>query len=160
MALTKPAQSNANRKWKLTVNTGTLSSEVWTEVLGVNDLTVNPFEPVMKEDDVFDESGYGSTTKTALRWSAEATLVRRKTVPAGALDVGQEKLRTHALTLGSSGVAAVQMFDRDGGIEAYQGFCEVEWKPDGGKMDDLETIKIKLYGKGVLTVIVNPDAGS
>jgi hypothetical protein len=160
MTLTQPAQSNANRKWKMRINTGTLSSEVWTEVLGVNELMLNPFEGNFEEDDVFDQSGYGSTTKTGLRWSATTTLIRQKTVPAGLLDVGQEQLRTHAMTLGSGGVACVQIYDRDGGDEAYQGFCEVKWAPDGGKETDLETIKIELYGKGAMVEIVNPDAGS
>lgn len=160
MTLTQPAQTDVVRKWKLAVNTGTLASEVWTAVLGTNDFKLDPYGANFEEDDVFENGGYGSTTKTGLRWTAELTVMRRKAVPAATFDVGQEKLRVHAATLGPSGVAAVQIYDRDGGDEAYQGFCEVGWEPAGGKGTDLDTVKITLYGKGELVTIVNPDAGS
>lgn len=159
--MTQPLQSTLARKWKLDVNTGTVAVPVWTPVYGLNELTPQPQTPNLEDDNVYEQGGWTSKTKTALSWSLEAKLVR-KTDAASAItyDPGQEKLRLLARAFGAAGVAHVRWYDRNGGPEAFVGFGEVSWVPDGGSQTDLETITVTLDGKSDSTIITNPDAAA
>ena len=160
-SLTLPNQTSGARKWSVLINTGTLSSQVWTAVDGIVDCNPNLFAANIESAGIYNDNGRASSTKTGFdAWKCELKLVRRYVAATGAYDVGQEKLRTHAYAVGPSGVAVVQIVDRDGGDEAYQGYCEVSWGPDGGKSTDLEGVKVTLYGQGDPELIVNPLAGS
>lgn len=157
--MTQPNQSTLSRKWVFEVNTGTVGAPVWTLVKGLANLTVTESEPNLEDDNVYEDAGYTGQTKTALSWSLEATVMRR-TLPTDvtSYDVGQEKLRTLARTLGPTGVAHVRVYDRDGGPEAFTGFGEVTWAPQGGSPTDLEQVDITITGKGANTQITNPNA--
>jgi hypothetical protein len=157
--VTQPQQSTLARKWVLEINTGTVGSPVWTTVKGLNNLTVTDAEPNLEDDNVYEDGGYTGQTKTALSWKAEATVMRR-TDPNDVTiyDPGQEKLRILAKTLGPTGVAYCRMYDRDGGPEAFTGFGEVTWAPQGGSPTDLEQVDITITGKGAPTYITNPNA--
>jgi hypothetical protein len=156
--MTQPLQTTLARKWKVDVNTGTVSVPVWTAVRGLNEVTPSPFTPNLEDDNEYDQGGWTSQTKTALSWSIELKLLR-KTDPADATsyDAGQEKLRDQARIFGGLGVANIRWYDRDGGPEAYTGFAEIEWVPDGGSLTDLETVTVTLHGKGEAEEIANPD---
>lgn len=156
---TAPDQSTLARKWKFLINTGTVAVPVWTTVKGLAELKFQQFEPTLKDDNVYEDSGYTSKTKTALSWSAEAKLVRRRSPSdVTSYDTGQERLKAQAALFGPAGVAHVRIYDRDGSAEAYEGFGEIGWKNEGGSMDDLERVTVSLDGKGALTVITNPEA--
>jgi hypothetical protein len=159
--MTQPNQSTLARKWKLDVNTGSVGSPTWTPVNGIAELTPSPQEPNIEDDNVYEDEGWGGATKTGLKWTIEAKLVRR--LVAGVVttyDPGQEKLRTCSSSFGIDGVANIRWYDREGGPEAYDGFAEVGWAPEGGSATDLETITVTLTGKGARTAITNPDASS
>jgi hypothetical protein len=157
--VTQPQQSTLSRKWVLEINTGTVGSPVWTAVKGLNNLTVKQGEPNLEDDNVYEDAGYTGQTKTALAWNAAATVMRR-TDPTDVTiyDPGQEKLRTLSNTLGPTGVGYCRLYDRDGGPEAFTGFAEISWDPQGGSPTDLETVNITLTGKGAPTTITNPNA--
>lgn len=157
--MTQPQQSTLARKWVLNVNTNTVASPVWTLVKGMNSLTPNQAEPNLEDDNVYEDEGYTGQTKTALSWSAEGTLMRRTDPDDVTIyDPGQEKLRALAKVLGPGGVGHFQLYDRDGGPEAFQGFAEVTWAPQGGEVTDLEAVDFTLTGKGKPTAITNPNA--
>jgi hypothetical protein len=157
--VTQPQQSTLARKWVFEINTGTVAVPVWTTVKGLNNLTVTDAEPNLEDDNVYEDLGYTGQTKTALSWKAEATVMRR-TDPTDVTvyDPGQEKLRALAKTLGPTGVANCRLYDRDGGPEAFTGFGEVTWAPQGGSPTDLESVDITVTGKGAPTTITNPNA--
>lgn len=156
--MTQPQQTELARKWKWDVNTGTVAVPVWTLIFGTNELTVNPHTPNLEDDNAYEDGGWTSKTKTALSWSAESKLLRKKAPATGVFDPGQEKLRACGRAFADAGWAEVRIYDREGGVEAYHGFAEVTWAPDGGSTTDLETITVTLDGKGELEVIANPDA--
>lgn len=157
--MTQPQQSTLSRKWKIEVNTGTVSVPVWTNVNGLASLTPVRAEANLEDDNVYEDEGYTGQTKTALSWKADVTLMRR-TLPTDVTtyDPGQEKLRTLAETLGPAGVGHFRIYDRDGGPEAWTGFAEVGWTNQGGEMTDLESVEVALTGKGKPTNITNPNA--
>lgn len=159
--MTQPDQTTLARKWKLDVNTGTVAAPVWTSVKGIAEAKVTPFTATMEDDNVYEDSGYTSATKTALTFGVELKLVRR--VAPGddtSYDTGQQRLRTLAKTLGASGVGYFRVYDREGGAEAWTFFAEVNWEPDGGSATDLEKVTVTLRAKGAPTEITNPDTTS
>lgn len=157
--MTQPDQSTLARKWIWEINTGTVPSPVWTTVKGLNSLTVTESEPNLEDDNVYEDGGYTGVTKTGLSWKIEATVMRRTlATDITTYDPGQEKLRLLARTLGSTGVAFCRVYDRNGGPEAFTGFGEVTWAPQGGEPTDLESVDITVTGKGLNTQITNPNA--
>lgn len=157
--MTQPDQSTLARKWTLEINTNTVASPVWTTVKGMNSLTVTESEPNLEDDNVYEDNGYTGSTKTGLSWNIEGTVMRRTLASdVTTYDVGQEKLRVLARTLGATGVAHVRAYDRNGGPEAFTGFGEVTWAPQGGEPTDLESVDFTITGKGINTQITNPNA--
>jgi hypothetical protein len=157
--MTQPQQSTLARKMVLEINTNTVASPIWTTVKGLNEYTFTPGEPNLEDDNVYEDLGYTGSTKTALSWKAEVKLMRR-TLPSDVTtyDPGQEKLRVLSNLRGPTGVAYIRTYDRDGGPEAYTGFAEVSWSPEGGSPTDLEAVSVTLTGKGAPTLITNPNA--
>lgn len=158
--MTQPNQSTLARKWVLDINTGaTVAVPTWTTVKGLAELTPGDPEGTLQDDNVYEDAGYTGQTKTALGWTIEGTVLRRTSpTDVTSYDPGQEKLRALAATLGPTGVAYVRWYDRDGGPEAYTGFGEVTWSPEGGEMDALESVGFTVVGKGARTTITNPNA--
>lgn len=155
----RPQQSTLQRKWKLEINTGTDGSPIWTTVKGLAEMTPKSAEPNLEDDNVYEDDGYTGQTKTALTWSIEGKVMRRTVAGSTtSYDPGQERLRYHAETLGPEGVAHVRWYDRDGGAEAYEGYAEVSWEPDGGSPTDLESVSFTISGKGKRDIITNPAA--
>lgn len=157
--MTQPQQSTLARKWVLEINTGTVAVPIWTTVKGLAEYTFTPGEPNLEDDNVYEDLGYTGQTKTALSWKGEGKVMRR-TLPTDVTtyDPGQEKLRILSNLLGPTGVAYIRTYDRDGGPEAYTGFAEVSWEPEGGSPTDLEGVSFTLTGKGAPTLITNPNA--
>ncbi len=158
--MTQPAQSTLARKWVCEVNTGaSVGAPVWTLVRGMAEFTAKEAEGNFEDDNVYEDNGYTGQTKTALSWSAAGKVMRR-TDPTNVTiyDPGQEKLRSLMKTLGPLGVGYFRIYDRDGGPEAWTGFAEVKWDPDGGSPTDLESVSFELLGKGATTTITNPNA--
>ncbi|TDD88353.1 phage tail tube protein [Actinomadura rubrisoli] len=147
--------STLARKWRLDVNTGTVGVPVWTQVRAMGELKPQ-VEPNMEDDSDYDSDGWESETKTALKWTLEAKLLRKVGVTSGNYDPGQEKIRLASDQFGSAGTVQVRWYDRDGGPEAYIGFASVSWEPEGGETKDLDTVTAKLSGQGQRTTIANP----
>ncbi len=151
------------RKWHLDVNTGTYGSPVWTGIFGMTDFKFN-LDPVMKDDSDLDSSGWKSESATAMGWAIEAK-VERKVVEASptTYNPGQEFLRGKALLIGSGNHVDVRFYEMTTGgprVEAFRGWCSVQWKPEGGTMEDHDTVALTLSGQGELTAITHPDAGA
>ncbi len=149
------------RKWCLDVNTGTYASPVWTGVFGIMEFKPT-YEQEQKDNSDFDSGGAKSATVTAYSWGAEFK-VRRATLAAdgSAYDAGQEALRAASLLLGEFNKKDVRFYEVTASgpkTEAYRGYVAVEWNEDGGPMDELDTVSVKLVGKGARTAITHPDA--
>jgi hypothetical protein len=116
---------------------------------------------VLQDDSDYDSAGYQSQAKTALGWSIELTVQRKVTAAlATAYDPGQELLRAAANALGTTGVVDVRWYEvtASGPItEAYRGYAEVTWAPEGGAMDALDTASLVLTGRGARATYTHPD---
>jgi len=129
----------------------------WTKVRALADFKP-PVEPNMETDSDYDGEGWASQTKTELAWSIEAKLIRKVGITSSNYDPGQEIIRTAATKFGQDGVVETRWYDRNGGPEAFQGFADVSWEPEGGDTKALDIVTAKLVGKGKRSDIVNPAA--
>jgi hypothetical protein len=152
----EPKTTALARKYKLQIDTSGVPT--WTTVMGIVEFKPG-LSPNLEDDGSYDDEGWGSQTKTGLDWTVEAK-VKRAHDPddVTVYDVGQEAIRTASELFGADGVVHVRWYDRFGGPEAYEGYAEVTWAPDGGKRTDLEFVQVTLTGKGERSVIANPEA--
>jgi hypothetical protein len=145
------------RRFRVDVNSGTPSLYVWTQVLGILEVTPPKIKANIQKTTDYDDGGWEANEKTGQSWSVELA-VRRKQSSAGAFDPGQEVLRAKGILDGADAEAQIRIYDREGGAEAYQGSGIVEWEDDKGKQDDTGSSKITITGNGILTIIANPAA--
>ena len=164
-ATTKTAlgASTLVRKWYLDVNAATHASPEWTAVNGLTEFKP-AIEHTLQDDADFDSEGYKSSTVTAIAWSIEAKVARKVTVAdPTAYDTGQEILRAASDELGPANTVEIRWYEMEEEgprEEAYQGYAAVSWSPDGGAMDALEVVSVKLTGQGQRSAITHPDPTS
>lgn len=148
------------RKWYLDVNTGTVASPNWVGVFGVTDFKPN-LSPTWKESSDFDSGGNKAQSATAREWGVEFKVLRKSDSSVATIyDPGQEALRARAEILGTGNDIQIRYYEMESGgprVEAYQGIVGVEWSPDGGPMDELDSVSVKLMGQGARTPITHPD---
>ena len=153
--------STLNRKWYLDIDTSaTPGTPTWVGVFGITEF--KPIQsPSLEDDSDFDGGGWKSSTVTAQEWGAEVKVSRKVTAAsATAYDPGQEALRLAALEMGVGNSVHIRYYEMtpDGPrVEAYEGQAAVSWEPDGGGMDALDTVSVKLTGQGKRTAITHPD---
>lgn len=150
------------RKWYIDVNTGTAASPIWVGVFGVKEF--KPADsPTWKDTSDFDSEGYKSSLATAFEWGPELKVERKvRLSDSTQYDPGQEALRLTAANIGTANSREIRYYEMEPGgprIEAYQGYCGVEWSPEGGSMEDTEMVSIKLIGQGKRNAIAHPDNG-
>jgi hypothetical protein len=152
-----PQVTALSRKWAIRINVGTALVPSWLTIKGINTLKYDPAAASLEEDNAYDQNGRLGKTKTALGSSAEIKLLRRyAATDVTEYDPGQEALRARSLLFGEDGWAHCQIYDRNGGPEAYEDYFEVGWAADGGGTTDLESVTVTLESKGSTTEIVNP----
>lgn len=156
--MTSPLSAALARKWVLQIDTTPLTTASWVQVKGLAGFQPK-LDSTMQDDSDYDSDGWQSQAKTAMAWSLEAKLVRKYTFgdPAS-YDVGQEVIRAAADAFGSGATVHVRWYDREGGPEAFEGYAQVAWAPDGGDTTALETVTATLTGQGERTAIANPAA--
>lgn len=152
-----------NRKWFIDVDTAAPAGPAsWIGIFGVQEL--KPTADYTSQDTSDMSSGYKSDTVTALGWGYELKLIRKtqRSTPAS-YDPGQEFLRSAAATMGGDNSVHIRVYEMNGAtgpkVEAYAGYCSVTWEPDGGGMDAVETVTVKLTGQGAKTSITHPTQG-
>lgn len=118
--------------------------------------TMKPvINPTTEDDTDFDSGNWGSDLKTLLKWQLDMDVKRGLGVVTGTYDPGQEVLRAASENMGVAGVVQVRWFDRNGGPEAYTGFAQVTWSPNGGGAVG-DVVSVSLLGQGTRTTIANP----
>jgi hypothetical protein len=135
----------------------TVTGDHWVQVRALTEFTPK-VDTNLEDDSDYDSDGWSSSTKTQLGWALSAKVARKIGVESGDPDPGQEVLRAAAEAFGADGIVHVRWYDRDGGPEAYSGYAEVSWSPDGGDTKALATVTVDLTGKGARTAITNPAA--
>ena len=151
------------RKWYMDVNVGSYDVPEWVGVFGITD-----FKPLknatMQDDSDMDGGGWKSSTSTALEGGMEIKVKRAVTrTDATAYDPGQEVLRVASDGMGVENSLDIRYYEVSAGgpqVEAYRMFAAVTWDPDGGGMDALDTVSVKLVGQGRRTPITHPGAAA
>jgi hypothetical protein len=147
------------RKWRWQVNMGTSSVPEWTTVVGLQEFTPN-IEPTDQEDNDYESDGWGGSTRTMLVWGLEANISHRQDNATFVENAVHAKLRLASMAIDSaSGVIHMRWFDKNGSVEAYEGYGLITWAPDGGGMADLERVSITVTPSATspaLTTIANP----
>lgn len=148
------------RKWFLDVNVGTFAAPVWVGVFGITDFK-GAVDPATQDDSDFDSDGWKSEAVTALGWGVELKVNRKsRASDATQYDPGQEVLRLASLQMGTANTVDIRYYEMEPGgprIEAYRGFVGVAWSPEGGGMEDLDAVSVKLSGQGKRSAIAHPD---
>lgn len=151
-------QSTLVRKWRCDVDTNTNpAAPSWIPVRGRSD-----FKPSLdskgQDDSDYEGNGWMSETQTSKSWGLEFK-VGRKTGDGLTYDPGQEFLRLASDQFGPDATVHVRWYEvTDGGptVEAYRGLASVSWSPDGGGMDALDMVAVKLTGQGERFPIDHP----
>jgi hypothetical protein len=164
--MTLPLVSVSTGKYGADVNTNTVASPVWVPIRGILEFTPPEPEPTLQDDTDYDSvpagavyGGWKSQAKTALSHTTKMKVKRGYVAGTGSTkDPGQEFLRAAGRSLDPTvRVVNFRYYERvTGGSEAYSGFGEVAFSPDGGKVEDIATATITLSGVGALTAITNP----
>jgi len=151
------------RRWWLDVNTNTYAAPTWIAVNGVEDFKY-ALDPSVQDDSDYDSGGYKSSTITAIGWSLDCKVARKVTVASATVyDPGAEVLRAASMLMGASNRVDVRWYEMTSGgpkVEAYRGYAAVSWSEDGGGMDALAAVSIKLTGQGASTAITHPDGAA
>ena len=139
-----------------------VTGPVWTGVFGITDFKPTQ-DDTLQDDSDFDSAGFGSQTKTAEKWALEFKVKRAvRAATATAYDPGQEVLRVKAQgKMGPANSVRVRFYEMEPAgprVEAYQGQAAVSWAPEGGSMEALDMVSVKLTGQGARTAITHPDA--
>ena len=166
MSATKRSELGApthSKKWYVDVNDGTEEAPDWVPVNGINNFR-QVVSPITKDNSSYASEGWGSNVVTKLNWSLEFKAWRNvDPADAEAYDDGQEILRAAADVLGITGRRQVRWYEmeEDGPrVEAYDGWVSVEWKPDGGSDEDIESVTVTLQGQGKRNAITHPEPNS
>ena len=147
------------RKWRWQINTGTVSVPNWETVLGLQEFTPST-EPTDQEDNDYESDGWGGSTRTMLVWGLEANISHRKDSTTHVENSVHAFLRLASTAIDTtSGVVHMRWFDKNGSVEAYEGYGLITWAPDGGGMADLERVSITVTPSATsptLSTITNP----
>lgn len=149
--------STLARKFRVEVDTSATAVPAWLQIRAIQ--TIKPtINNTMVDDADLDSDGWGSQAKTGMAWALELGLLRKVGISTSEYDPGQEAIRAAADAFGPDGVVHVRWYDRDGGPEAYEGYAQVGWSPNGGNVTALDIVAVTLSGQGARTPITNPVA--
>lgn len=147
------------RKWRWQINMGSASVPDWQTVVGLQEFTPT-IEPTDQEDNDYENDGWGGSTRTMLVWGLEANLSHRKDNATHVENAVHAALRLASMSIDTDdGVIHMRWFDKNGSVEAYEGYGLITWAPDGGGVADLERVTVTVTPSAVspaLTTIANP----
>jgi len=151
------------RDWFADVNIGSVGTPNWLPINGWQDLKPT-FNPTTQDSSDYDSAGYKDSAVTAIEWGLTGK-VGRKSLAADNLnyDQGQEVLRLASQQMGAGNRVHIRFYEMAVGgprVEAYDGFANVQWEPDGGGMESLNVVSLTLGGKGKRNSITHPDTGT
>lgn len=145
------------RKFIVDIDTGYPGGgPTWVQLTGITD-----FKPMVDETlqsrGTYDNDWEGSQ-RTKLKFTAEVTFLRNKTL-AGVGNAAAEKIRTSTTEFGEAGLVHFRYYDREGGDEAYEAYCNAKWARANTAHDDLDAVTVTFtdFGQGRIE-IVNPAA--
>lgn len=154
--------STLARKWYLDIDTGAAGTPEWTGVFGLTEFQPSQ-EKTLQDDGDFDSGGFGSQTSTQIAWSLTGKLARKTTASdPTTYDPGQEEIRLAGDDVGQAARRHFRWYEMTPGgprVEAYEGWGDVQWTPDGGDKAALDTVSFTVTGQGKRLSITHPDAG-
>ncbi|QIM22891.1 hypothetical protein G7075_20070 [Phycicoccus sp. HDW14] len=125
----------------------------WVRVRAINSLKPT-VDNKMEDDSDFDSDGW-TRDEDGMGWALELGLLRKIGVTTKAPTPVRRSSATPPTSSGRLGRRG-RWFDRNGGVDAYQGFASASWEPDGGGTTDLDKVSAKLSGQGKRNKITTP----
>jgi hypothetical protein len=156
--MTTPAETPVTalaRRFRVNINMGSGGADDFQMLPAITNLTWTA-DPNIEVSTVYEDDGWEGNEKTGQAWRVTVTFNRKKSKDSTAYNAVHEALRTAALAWGEDAKVELQLCDRQGGPEAYQGFALVTWTPQGGEATALDSVQVLFTGDGPLTPITNP----
>lgn len=152
-----------NRDWYLDVDTASsATAPTWIGVFGITN-----FQPAVnattQDAGDYDSGGWGATARTAMDWSVVASVLRKlqQDVTPVAYDPGQEFLRLASTEFGDASQVHIRFYKNDDAkVEAYEGWVDVQWAPQGGDRTGLDSVQVTLNGQGERKSIPFPSSAA
>lgn len=142
------------KKFLVRVNTGTTEAPVWTKVRGMKSFQ-DQMNYTNEDTTTFDDGLWkGADWTYQIGWGCQFNVLRNRY--GGSEDAGQQFLREAAVPqdeVSQPKLVEVQIVDRFGGEENYQGTASVQWAPQSG---NLAEVQVTLSGAGFRQSITNP----
>lgn len=144
--------------WRVDVDTAaSADTPAWEQVRGVNN-----FQPALENTRVdvsdYDTDGWGAEAVVSRRWNLVTTTIKKVDPTTKQPTAALEYLREAADNLTLVHVRWYERYGAQG--EAYEGWGQVEWAPQGGSPTDANTVQITILGQGARTAITHPAAES
>lgn len=140
-----------NRDWYLDVDTASdAAAPTWIGVFGITNFQP-AINPTTQDAGDYDSGGWGSTVRTAMDWSVVVSVLRKfvKGATPVAYDPGQEFLRLASTEFGTASQVHIRFYKNDDAkTEAYEGWVDVAWAPQGGDRTGLDAVQVTLNGQG------------
>lgn len=139
------------------------SAGVWATLRRVKSLDLPPVNMEFADSSGFENDGYSSQEIVAASW--QATIGIWAGVDGSGLALAEQEFVRLASFFpfangGNGSRLHWRFFDKNGGVEAFDGFAYTSWKYDSGDWKALAPATITAMGDGPLTIITNPLTGS
>ncbi|KON72601.1 hypothetical protein M768_13925 [Cellulosimicrobium cellulans F16] len=141
-----------NSIWRLDVDTSATATPSWVQARAMQNFVPGINSTVQDSSD-YDSEGWGSDAVTLRKAQPTATFLRKESPTTGAYDPGQEALREAASNLE---LAHIRWYERKAGGEAWEGYALVQWAPQGGAVEGLQSVNVTLLVQGKPESIANP----
>lgn len=141
-----------NSIWRLDVDLSDTGTPEWAQVRATQNFVPGINSTVQDSSD-YDSEGWGSDAVTLRKAQPTATLLRKENPATGAYDPGQEKLRQCSEDLE---LAHIRWYERKADGQAWDGYALVQWAPQGGGVEGLQSVNVTLLVQGKPEKIANP----
>ncbi|MEU6858826.1 IPT/TIG domain-containing protein [Glycomyces sp. NPDC046736] len=117
-------------------------TDVWEQLPGMTEFKDGHTHTDQRDSD-YDSDGAIGYTRTAKEWLVEQKISYKEDDLSYAVDPVHAYLKSRAEAhAGRNTVVHFRYFDRNGGVDAYEGYGLPTWTPDGGDDEQLDRVAI------------------
>lgn len=152
-------QTAITRRMRVDIDTAYPATAVWAQLPGVVEFK-DSNTPTEQRDSDYDSDGAIGYTRTAAEWGLELKISYKEDDTTHVPHAVHTYLKARAKSrYGQTSVVHLRYYDRNGNVDAFEGYALVTWTPDGGDDEQLDRVALtfKPYaGSPILQTIANP----
>jgi len=152
-------QTAITRRMRVDIDTAYPATAVWAQLPGMVEFK-DSTTPTEQRDSDYDSDGAIGYTRTAAEWGLELKISYKENDTTHVPHAVHTYLKARAKArYGQTSVVHLRFYDRNGNVDAFEGYALVTWAPDGGDDEQLDRVALtfKPYsGSPILTTIANP----